>query len=384
MVILHYIPSLQKSMGQTAQFAQMLKDVMGKTIETHIISGAVSRGEFVKRLSEVHPDIVHLHGCWSYRIALAEQWAINRGYPVILSPHGGLSPRIMQTEFWKKRLPQMLLYQVRTVKKVFVMHASSPQELKDIKELGWKKRIALIPYPQTEAENQVLCDSFHNLYKKIIDTNSRNRLNTREREALFTMLNAAISVGHDTPYAPTPLELQHIAQLTSHNWQTIQIYAIDHRIKDIMTKGAAALSLTMPVNITEVPPRYSVKPSFHSGNVTSKEKSAAQHYATSNPTEYDMAQRLYVLYRSLYKKELREGYGSPIAQLCDIAEAIHWGDYNEEILRKILSHLGILLFSSCIMQILSETLHLTIGYMPLDPINARETETIRKKLNNLT
>lgn len=370
-------------MGQTAQFAQMLKEVMGKTIETHIISGAVSRGEFVKRLSEVNPDIVHLHGCWSMRIALAEQWAINRGFPVILSPHGGLSPRIMQTDFWKKRLPQMLLYQVRTVKKAFVMHASSPQELKDIKELGWKKRIALIPYPQTEAENQMLCDSFHNLYKKIIDTNNRNRLHINEREALFVMLNAAISMRHEQ-YVPTPSEQKHIAQLTSHNWQQILVYAIDHRIQDLVAKGAAALSVSIPVNVTEAPSRFSVKPSFHSGTTTSKEKSAAQHYATSNPTEHAIAQRLYVLYRSLYKRELREGYGSPIAQLCDIAEAIHWGDYDEEILRKILSHLGILLFSSCIMQILSETMHLTIGYMPLDPINARETETIRKKLNNLT
>lgn len=381
MTILHYIPSLQKSMGQTAQFAQMLKDVMGKTIETYIISGSVSRTEFVTRLSEVHPDIVHLHGCWSLRIAMAERWAMSRGYPVILSPHDGMSPRVLQTDFWKKRMPQIVAYQFRTIKNAFVLHAASAQELKDLKELGWKKRIALIPYPKSPSDNQMLCDSFHALYQKVIDTQRRNQLNTHEREALWVMLNAAISAEH-TPYEPTDAEKQHLSQLTSHNWQTIQVYAIDHRITDLMLKGASALSINIPVVVKELPPRYSQKPCFHSGTEKAKEKNTLQKYS-SHHTEKELAADIFVLYRSLYHNELREGYASPLTLLCSIGEKLRWGKCDEDIVTRIINELGISRFTACLMQVLSETLHITLGFMLLDPINDEQTENIRKRLNNL-
>lgn len=381
MTILHYIPSLQKSMGQTAQFAQMLKDVMGKTIETHIISGNVSRTEFVRRLSEVHPDVVHLHGCWSWRIAMAERWVIARGYPVILSPHGGLSPKVIQTEFWKKRVPQILAYQFRTIKNAFVLHASSAQELKDMKELGWKKRIALIPYPTTPDENQMLCDSFHDLYQKVIDTHRRNLLNTREREAFWVMINAAICARH-TAYVPAETEREHLSQLSSHNWKMIQIYALDHRISDLIMRGAEALSLTIPTVVTELPARYSMKPSFHTGTQKSKERNIIQQYA-SHTAEVALATELQVLYRTLFHQELRDGYPAPMTLLCNIYERLQWGDHDEEMVLKMLDQLGIRHFAAGLMQVLSETMHLSLGYMLLDPIDDKSTEKIRKKLNNL-
>lgn len=380
MVILHYIPSLQKSMGQTAAFAQMLRNVMGKTIETHYISGAVSRSEFVRRLGAVNPDIVHIHGCWSMRIALAEKWAINRGYPVILSPHGGMSPENIHTNFWKKRLPQIIFYQFRTIRNAFVLHASSAEELKHLKELGWKKRIALIPYPTSEEDNQMLCDSFRDLYQKVLDTKHRNILHIREREALWLMLNASIAPNHHLDISEE--EHHHLLQLTAHNWQSIMVYAIDHRISEQLIEGAETLGINIPVSTTQLPPRYTVKPAFHSGDITRKERKNSQQFS-STPTELGIATDLYILYRSLYNNEVREGYVSPISILCKIAREIRWTDYEEDILQKILKAYNIEDFSSRVMQILEETIRLTIGFMPIDPIDDKTTETIRKKLNNL-
>lgn len=381
MVILHYIPSFKKSMGQTAQFAQMLKDVMGKTIETHIISGEVSRNEYVKRLGEVNPDVVHLHGCWNWRIAMAERWSIARGYPVILSPHDGLSPKKLQTDFWKKRIPQILAYQFRTIKNAYVLHASSAQELKDLKELGWKKRIALIPYPESAADHQVLRDSFHALYQKVIDTANRNRLHHRQREALWILLNAAVTARHEQPQ-PSATELQHLSEMSSHGWKEIMVYAIDHRIRDLALEGARALQFSIPVNVTEAPPRYTVKPAFHTGTETKREQKAGARYS-AHACEMDMARKIYILFRQLFHNELRDGYGAPQEMLCRIAEDIRWNDYEEDILMNIVSDLKINDFTARLMQILSETMHLTIGYMPTDPIDDAKTETIRKKINNL-
>lgn len=368
-------------MGQTAQFAQMLKDVMGKTIVTYIISGAVSRREFVRRLSEVNPDVVHLHGCWNIRIAMAERWAVNRGYPVILSPHGGLSPKVIQDKFWKKRIPQIIAYQFLTIKNADVLHAASAQELKDIKELGWKKRIALIPYSESPNDHQILRDSFHALYQKIIDTASRNRLHVYESEAMWLMLYAA-SMGRHESIALSEEEQEHLKLLTSHNWKAIQVYAIDHRFRDMLQAGAEALSLTMPVNITEAPPRYTIKPSFHTGTVQAKERKVTEQFS-ARMEELSIAQNIYILYRSLYHYELREGQPAPIEMVCRINEQIKTMDYDEDMMLKIVDALGIRKFTARLMQILSETMRLTIGYMPLDPLDDNQTEQMRKKLNNL-
>lgn len=381
MIILHYTPSLRKSAGQTGQFAQVLRDAMGNATESHLISGKISRQEFIDRLVLVNPDIVHIHGCWDMHIALVQKWAINRGYPVILSPHNGMSQKNMQQDFWKKRVPQIVAYQFRTIKNSLVLHATSPQELKDLKELGWKKRIALIPYPTSPDDYQSLRDGFRALYQKVIDTSQRNRLNIREREALWSILHAAMTSRHELPQL-SDTELQHINALTHHNWQAIQVYAIDHRIKDTLMEGIEALKLSIPVNITEPPTRYSIPPSFHTGKVTEKEKKVQKEFS-GHQKELNLACDVYIFCRSILHNELRDERPAPFGMLIHIAEQIRWTDFDEDIFINIVNALGIQLFTARLMQILAETMRISIGYMPTDPIDDYKTETMRKRLNCL-
>lgn len=383
MTILYYIPSFQRSVGQASKFVQMLKQTMGRTIETHIISGEVSRRQFVKKLADVNPDIVHIHGCWSWHIAKVERWAENRGYPVVLSPHNGLSPAVIQTDFWKNRLPRILAYQFRVVKHAFVLHAISAEELKDLKELGWKKRIALIPYNTTSADEQQLTESFRQLYQKVIDTNNRNRLHVREREALWVMLNAYTTIRHAEP-SMTDDERKHISELTAHNWQSILVYAIDHGILPLVTEGARALHLSVPITSPSVPPRFSVKPLLHVVDAPSRTEQKVTARFSSNPNELRLSLSFYHLYRALHNHELRDAALPPLALVCNISEQLRWDDYDEDVLNDILSILGIRSFTGRLLCILNETFRLPIGFMPLNPINDSGTEKIRKKLETLT
>lgn len=381
MVVLHYIPSLQSNVGQAAQFVQMLKDVMGQTIVTHIISGNVSRREFVDKLLTVNPDVVHIHGAWHWKIFRVERWAQHRGYPVILSPHGGLSPAVMHKQFWKKRLPQILAYQFRTVRSAFVLHASTAQELKDLKELGWKKRIALIDFSSEQNDAQQLSESFRALYQKVIDTTHRNHLHVREREALWVMLHASTTVRHDVP-AMTADEQRHIAALTLHNWQAIMVYAIDHGILDLVVAGARALQLPLPITSPTVPPRYKQKPMLRLSTIGRKEKTATARF-NGNQAELAVGLQMYHLYRAVECLKVQEGSPSPLAMLCAIGEHLQWDDLDEDVLNDVLSVFGIRSFAGRIMQILSETLRLGFGFMPLNPLNDFKTEKIRRKLDTL-
>lgn len=381
MVVLHYIPSLQSNVGQASKFVQMLKDVMGQTIVTHIISGNVSRREFVDKLLTVNPDVVHIHGCWHWRLLCVQRWAQHRGYPVILSPHGGLSQSVIQKEFWKKRLPQIIAFQFRVVRKSFVIHASTPQELDDLKSLGWKKRIALINYKMEGNDAQQLTDSFRTLYQKVIDTTLRNHLHVREREALWSMLLAYTTVRHDVP-SLTPDESRHLSALTHHNWQSILTYAIDHGILRQVQEGAQALQFTIPIPSPAVPPRYKHKSLFHEGKESRKAKTAMARFS-SNPSELAVVLTIHQLYRALMHHEHSNDAPSPIAMLCDIAEHLRWDDIDEAVFNDILSLLGIRSFAGRLMQVLSETFRLTVGFMPINPLNDSVTEKIRRKLDTL-
>ena len=105
-------------------------------MESHLFTGEVSRREFVSMLCKVNPDIVHIHGCWSLASARVERWSRQRGYPVILSPHGGLNDLSKRPDFWKHLMPRIILYQYHLTRSAFVLHASSASELSELKALG--------------------------------------------------------------------------------------------------------------------------------------------------------------------------------------------------------------------------------------------------------
>lgn len=391
MTILYYIPSFKRDIGQAAQFVQMLKEVMGRIAETHIISGEVSRLEFLKKLSDVNPDIVHINGCWSWHIAKVERWAEHRGYPVVLSLHNGLSPAVIQKKFWKSNLPRIILYQLRVVRHAFVLHAISAEELKDLKELGWKKRIALIPYncsadkktQNTPQDEQLLTEGFRQLYQKVIDHHRRNHLHVREREALWALLLANVTT-HHAGVTLTDDERKHITQLSEHNWQSILVYAIDHGILAMVQSGAKAAGINIPVTSPCVPPRFSIKPMLRVVEKPSRTEQKVTARFSSNAEELRLCINIYHLYLAVNNHELRDKERLPMVLLCDISEQLRWEDYDEETVNTILSVLGIRSFAGRLMLILNETFRLTAGFMPLNPINDGGTEKIRKKLETLT
>ncbi|MDE6151954.1 MAG: glycosyltransferase, partial [Prevotella sp.] len=274
MKVLHYIPNFKKSMGQAARFVQMLQVVMGKTVETHIISGNISKADFYRRIEKLQPDIIHIHGCWSFKAAIVESWALRNMIPVVLSPHNGLSPKELQADFWKSKLPSLIAYQFLSIRKAMVLHVTSSQELEDIKQLGWKKRVALIPEPSNENEHPQTTETFRALYQKVIDTVQRNKLSEKEEKCIWTLLLASISMRHASQDARTervqecPDMLQ---QLSVHNWKNIQVYAIDHGIMEELLSGAKVLSLQLPIHVNALPARFKVKSTISDGHISDKE-----------------------------------------------------------------------------------------------------------------
>ena len=393
MKVLHYIPNFKKSMGQAARFVQMLQVVMGKTVETHIISGNISNADFFRRIEKLQPDVIHIHGCWSLKAAIVESWALRSRIPVVLSPHNGLSPKELQADFWKRKLPCLIAYQFLAIRKAMVLHATSSQELEDIKQLGWKKRVALIPEPSNENEYQQTTETFRALYQKVIDTVQRNKLSEKEEKCICTLLLAAINMRH----ASHDAEAKHVQnttaahsqaqecpdmlqQLSVHNWKNIQIYAIDHGIMEELLSGAKALSLHLPIHVDALPARFKVKSTISDGHISDKEHGIICGCTSSQETAAlitDLLKLSKILEKNQYNKE----WQPPFVLVMSIYERLMYSMYDEDIFCNMVRKLGMESFCAHVMHILSERLQLPLGYMPLDPISGKTARRLYRQLN---
>jgi len=89
-------------------------------------------------------DVVHDHGLWSLAGmqagSLARRWKI----PRIVTPHGMLEPWALARSPWKKRLA-MMLFQHKHLDRAACIHALCESEARNIRCLGFRNPIAIIP-----------------------------------------------------------------------------------------------------------------------------------------------------------------------------------------------------------------------------------------------
>lgn len=163
---IHYIPSIDRSCGGTTEYVRLLAEKLGLQSEMHVVThrslypvemeqccvhfvhknifGAMKR-EWMALLDEVRPDIVHVHGCWSPQCVWVQKWSQAKGYKVILTPHGMLEPWIIKRNYWIKKLPALMLYQKKAIRKADYIHATAESEKENLIQLGYNDKIKVIP-----------------------------------------------------------------------------------------------------------------------------------------------------------------------------------------------------------------------------------------------
>lgn len=167
MKVIHFIAGIDKKEGGTAEYMRLLGSELKNHIEIIVATGISSNPieikgvkikffktsvlrwftmlkEFRIFLVNEKPDIVHINGIWSPQNWAFQKVAQELGIKVILSPHGMLEPWIMANNPWKKKLG-LFLYQKKAIQKVDCLHATAQMEEVNIKALGFKKPIYIIP-----------------------------------------------------------------------------------------------------------------------------------------------------------------------------------------------------------------------------------------------
>jgi poly(glycerol-phosphate) alpha-glucosyltransferase len=95
-------------------------------------------------LAAMDPDLVHLHGLWTYPSWAALRWSEGKRRPRLVSAHGMLEPWALRRSAWKKRLAR-LLFEDRNLRGATCLHAANPAELRAIRAFGLANPVAVIP-----------------------------------------------------------------------------------------------------------------------------------------------------------------------------------------------------------------------------------------------
>lgn len=167
MKINHVISSVSKTSGGTSTYVKSICDELSNfesvslttvpcnddltfsdEVDIHFVGGQKSFLSdytlFKNHFMNLRVDLYHGHGLWEMPVHLMSKAAKKNNIPYIISCHGMLEPwSLMQSKF-KKNIARKL-FQDSDLKQANCLHATSMQEAKNIRSLGFKNPIAVIP-----------------------------------------------------------------------------------------------------------------------------------------------------------------------------------------------------------------------------------------------
>ena len=288
MKILHYIPSLSQSEGPQAQSILRFVTAVSRHTDSYIVtstplSKALEQSlttnyalhimylpelsvkgpfklhraivEMKKSLEFIQPDIVHIHGSWNALLYVMERTARRNGFVTCLSTYGGMSPEVLNIDFFKTRLLPLILYQAPIIRHSTSLIAINEKEWNDIRNLNLKKRVEIMPEATKDgATAQSLTTAILGAYQKAIDSSYR-RFITLDEEMLVERCLITATKNKDDVFS-------HAAEAgktdrQSLSFRRIFFYAYDEDVLQPFLEGAKQRSYNIPLTSqVEDIPRY--------------------------------------------------------------------------------------------------------------------------------
>ncbi|WP_262964911.1 glycosyltransferase [Methylobacter psychrophilus] len=100
--------------------------------------------DFKAALDAMYPSLIHQHGLWLYPSLAIFKWTKKNRAQRVVSPHGMLETWAWRHKNWKKR-PIWYLWEKRNLQTAAVIHVTSEQEMRGVRERGITSPIAIIP-----------------------------------------------------------------------------------------------------------------------------------------------------------------------------------------------------------------------------------------------
>ena len=308
--------------------------------------------EHVKMLSSdlngATPDIVHVHGCWQYKIVRQAIAAHRQGARIVFTPHGGLEPWIISELRLSEKLAKTLLWQRRMAEYSYVVIAQGNMEAEALRNLGWNPRIEIIrnAVVTNSITPEAMLQHTQEVYRKVMDSNTLELMGP-DTQRLMTLLIKAGITGDKRWVTEEP------PSIDEQEWRRLLIYANHEHVRTIVDSGARILGMHHPYIETE--------------NIKSY---LPTNYVLPKVEAHDVVGIV---------GEMRHG-NVTLRHFVELDRALRRDDVDDERLKDAFEENRQLKYFRRLLQILTEVTGLDEGFLPDAPINDRQTQTIRNQL----
>ena len=351
MKVLHVYPESDQLIQR---HVMMLADGMRQSAEVYTAGNSTSARQQLKLRD---PDIIHVHGCNQFFLLRTLRSAEKAGIRTVITLHGQLEPWILHQQKAQEKASRWLLLK-DGITHAYAVITLGRLERTNFESLGWNRRIEEIHnavITNAMAPKEMAAMTFA-IYQKVTDSNTLEQMDDESLQMLAVILKAGIT--GDKRW------IEDVPQ-TSPDWRRLLIYAEQENIRNYIDYGINILGLSTPILDTSKISAY-----FPDNYLRPKLLKEIIGDYQGNENEYILR-----MIRQIEKQPL-------LLHLIELTREFYRDNINDDLLSDMLEEKGLKGFASRLMQILSEQVLLDEGYMPLTPVDDKQTEKIRKLLTN--
>jgi hypothetical protein len=248
--------------------------------------------------------------------------------------------------------------------------------------LGWNKRCTTVPSSllNKKISYEQMAKTMLVFYQKVIDSRYFKLMTAVEKEAVSSLLR----IGKEKNMIRNPLTSEQILNLRDINpiqWRRIMLYADDEYIRNIIDEGISRMQLTIPTIDAASIDRFTRRKKKSSEPLERKEllskKSSLKDKLKWETEGVDEVIKTICIMLLNIKFHLQKRTLS-MYHLTELYEVLKYEDYDEDKLQEVLKYMKIKDLASRLIQVLSETVLLEEGFMPLAPLDDKKTHRIKQ------
>lgn len=379
MRILHYINSL-KAGNLLSDYILQLTSEQKEYAEVKTLT---STDDFQKVAEEENPDIIHIHACWDYLAAKRAQWAVKKGYAVVLSTHWGLNEPIRSNEQRIRKFIKQMMYQQKTVHQVDAMLVTNEKERQMALTLGWQKRIDVIPNSllNSSISASEMAEQTILYYNKVLDTRYQVAMSSMENNAVYSLLH--VGLARETTHNLLPSDqLLNLRSLNPAQWRRILLYSDDENIREIIDDAISRLQLNAPNIETSTIQRFALvlpkeRNPLNQQKIVGTKPLTRQRLNDNINSDETIVRTIAIMLANAHQLDRKQTLS--MRHLADLYTMIKYNDYDEDRLAEVLRHMRLYRFSRRIIQLLVDKLHLEEGFRPFSPLADNGLKAIIKR-----
>ncbi len=355
--VLHFFP---KDNRTVAQYVETLCNAMGSYADVH---ASCELKDFINKLRDKRPDIVHLHGCWRMANWVAVRKAAFHGARIVLSPHGGLEPWVVRQHYWSRKLPQLTLYQRRIVRRAAAVIVMGRMEKGCLERLDYTHKIetvlnSLVTCALTDGQ---MAAATLAVYRKVLDSNVWPLMAEETKVATRALIKAGIT--GDARWLDND-EAASVHSLAADERRKVALYAYQEGVLDTVTRGFTVTECPLPETDPATVPHYP-------NSSGTSDSLVAQDGG-------DINARIVAALRSA-RKLYRTGKLS-VRHVVELDLLLRSGETAEDTVAETLREKRLLPFAGRMMAAMNRLTGLAEGLMPVAMRDGRRAENIIKRI----